>query len=329
MLGDILRFNAAAKRAAASPASIGESSIDTWLDAGRYGVDFRRRYLLPMAGCIWSCSVAQAAAFPARTFIEFYQRHGLLDIVGRPQWRHVVGGSQVYLRRLLDRFRGELRLGAGVTSIRRGADGVRLVAGGSEERFDQVVSAAHPDQLLACLADADPFERSALGAIGYAPNEAWLHTDTTLLPKRRAVWSSWNYLGSEARSGARGALDPAPICLSYWMNQLQHIPGDTDYIVTLNPPRPPKPDSVIRRMTYHHPQYTAAAIDAQRRLPAIQGRGGLWLCGAWTGYGFHEDGLRSAIEVAARLGCRPPWNAGPATDPSKATIAGAREVVTL
>jgi predicted NAD/FAD-binding protein len=309
MLRDILRFNAAAKRGYRAR-SLPEVPIGEWLEAEGYSREFRSRYLLPMAGSIWSCSMHQVTQFPLPYFVDFYHRHCLLNLVRRPQWRMVTGGSHSYVSRLLAQFRGQLRLQARVLSLRRTEHAAYVATDAGEERYDYVVSAAHSDQALKYLADADTLERRLLGAIGYAPNEAWLHTDTSFLPRRRSVWASWNYLNEDAQRCDE--IGDRAICLSYWMNLLQRIPGPSQYVVTLNPYRQPPDEKVLYHTVYDHPQYTAAAVEAQRLLPAIQNQRRTWFCGAWTAYGFHEDGLKSAIAAATALGCPPDWAGGAA-----------------
>ncbi len=306
MLTDILRFNAMAKRCWRD-GTLPETPIGEWLANNGFSRDFGTRYLLPMAGSIWSCSMRQAERFPVRYFIDFYYRHRLLNIMQRPQWRSVVGGSRNYIAKLLARFRGELRSNCEVKALRRDEHGAQVISAAGEERFDAVVSAAHSDQILRCLTDANAQERRVLGAIRYAPNQAWLHTDASFLPKRRAVWCAWNYMGPPGDLKLSDAVTDREICLSYWMNLLQSIPGDTPYVVTLNPYREPPAEKVLYHTVYDHPLYNAEAVEAQKLLPTIQGRSRVWFCGAWTGFGFHEDGLKSALAVANALGCAPAW----------------------
>jgi predicted NAD/FAD-binding protein len=222
----------------------------------------------------------------------------------------VTNGSRSYVEKLLGRFKGQLRTSAAVTSLRRSGDAVHIATAEGEERYDCAVSAAHSNQLLNFLQDADDDERRILGAIRYAPNQAYLHTDTRLLPRRRNVWAAWNYVGPPQGSD-RDAITDREICLSYWMNRLQSISGDTQYIVTLNPYEPPAADKILYQTVYDHPLYNAAAVRAQPELSTIQGRRRLWLCGAWTGFGFHEDGLKSALAVARMFGCGPAWAPAP------------------
>ena len=309
MLADILRFNRKAplwlERGEDADRSLGD-----YLDRGGYGQAFRDWYLLPMAAAIWSCPMQAMAAFPARSFIRFFVNHGLLQIAGRPRWLTVSGGGREYVRRLLADL-PDVRLRSPVECVERGEDGVRVrTARSGVERFDHVVLAAHSDQCLAMLADADDDERAVLGAIGYQPNVAWLHTDAGFLPRRRRAWSAWNYTGGRSMQGDR------PVSVTYLLNRLQPLPVSTPVMVTLNPHREIDPASVLGRYEYAHPMFDAAAVDAQSRLPSLQGRRRTWFCGAWAGYGFHEDGLRAGMAVAAGLGADAPWVEPP--DPATA-----------
>ncbi|MBS1218116.1 MAG: amine oxidoreductase [Proteobacteria bacterium] len=305
MLSDILRFNREATALAHSgctPATLGE-----FLDAGAYGRAFREWYLLPMAGAIWSCPTTAMLDYPAQTFCAFCHNHGLLQVSDRPQWRTVSGGGRTYVERLAAGI-GEIRLNSPVRGITRRLNGplVRL-AGGESRAFDAVVLACHSDQALRLLDDADEAERSVLGAIRYQDNEVILHTDRRFLPRARSAWSAWNY------HAERGA-DPAqPVGVSYLINQLQPLPFRRPVMVTLNPGNPPHPETVIDRYQYAHPVFDRAATDAQARLRRLQGRRDTWFCGAWAGYGFHEDGLKAGMAVAADLGASAPWLAQPAT----------------
>lgn len=281
-------------------------SLGQFLDREGYSAALRSRYLLPMAGLIWSCTPKQAAEYPADDFMRFFDAHGLFTAVSQPQWYSVKGGSHVYLKKLLEKFTGELRLGAGVDQLRRDRDGVLVTSRGATERYDAVVCAAHADQALRMLGDASPAERDILSGIPYSKNRVILHTDTSFLPKRRAAWSAWNY------QHPVDEIHDEPISGSYWMNLLQSIPGDTQYVVTLNPQREPKAGSILLDTHYEHPFYGAASRETHARLAEIQGRNGIWWAGAWTGYGFHEDGLRSAVNVATEFGCAPSWTKAPA-----------------
>lgn len=280
-----------------------EGSLGEFLDAEGFGPELRSRYLLPMAGLIWSCSPRQAALYPAADFMRFFQAHGLFTTMDQPVWRTVVGGSHTYVGRLLERFRGRLRMSQRVRQLRREAGGVLVASAAGEERFDRVVCATHSDQALALLADADALEARVLGGIPYTESRCVLHTDESFLPRRRAAWASWNYLHP------RDEVHDQRICGSYWMNLLQRIPGPVNYVVTLNPSRPIAPGKVLYETTYQHPLYTAASVETHALLPQIQNRAGIAWAGAWCGYGFHEDGLRSALRAVQALDaeCLPSW----------------------
>lgn len=299
MLQDILRFNRESTAAVERGVDAGET-LGQFLDRGGYGRAFREWYLLPMSAAIWSCPTGSMLGFPAATFLRFCHNHGLLQVNGRPHWRTVAGGGREYVRRLAARI-AHVRVGTPVHGVRRSPDHVDVSFAGGAERFDAIVLAVHSDQSMVLLEDADEAERSALGAVRYHPNRAWLHTDATLLPRSRDAWSAWNYLTGPAR------LDGRPVSVSYLINKLQPLPCDDPVIVTLNPVHEPRADRVIRRIDYAHPVFDVAAIEAQRRLPALQGRRRTWFCGAWTGYGFHEDGLRSGLAVANAMGVTAPW----------------------
>jgi len=230
--------------------------------------------------------------------------------VERPRWRTVTGGSREYVKRLLEPLRGRLYLDTAVTAVRRTADGVTVWdARGGEASYDQVVMAAHGDQTLALLADATPPERKLLGAFRYQDNRVLLHTDAALMPKRREVWAAWNYLATDSGD------ERARVSVSYWMNKLQNLGKVRDYFVSLNPLREPRAGSVIYETRYEHPVFTVEAMQAQERLQEIQGADRIWFCGAWSGYGFHEDGLRSAVKVVQAMGHPIPWlEQGPAQD---------------
>lgn len=300
MLQDILRFNSSVTERAAN-GTAEHISLGEFLVRNRYGDAFRDWYLLPMAAAIWSCPTQTMMSYPLATFARFCHNHGLLRVNDRPQWLTVRGGSREYVKRLAASLQ-DVRRASAVKGLQRVSDGVLVQAAGVLERYDQVVLACHSDEALALLGDtATASERRLLGAIRYQPNHAVLHTDTALLPRNRRVWSSWNYM-----AGA-GAPDSRPVSVSYLMNRLQPLPFEQPVVVSLNPFIEPDPARVIARIDYAHPLFDGPAIDAQARLPEIQGRDRLWFCGAWTGYGFHEDGLASAVRVARHLGADIPW----------------------
>jgi len=298
MLRDLERFYRWAPR---DLPALGEMGLGDYLDTLGCGEAFREDHLYPMAAAIWSTPVRDIPQYPAAAFIRFCENHGLLKLGQRPQWRTVEGGSQAYVRRLTAPFADRIVTGRRVDHILRGEDGVELHVGGETRRFDHVVIAAHADQALAMLSDADGQERTLLGAFAYRRNEAVLHSDARVMPRRRRVWSSWNY----ASRGGDG--DPA-LSVTYWMNCLQGLPETPPLFVTLNPLEAPDPLLVHRREVYHHPIFDAAAGRAQRDLWSLQGRRNTWLCGAYFGAGFHEDGLQVGLAVAEQLGgLRRPW----------------------
>lgn len=308
---EILRFNKEAKAALASGALDG-LTLGEFLQKRGFGRYFRENFLYGMGGAIWSTPSAEMSAFPARGFVQFFSNHALLSGFGRViTWRTVSGGSREYVRRALQALGPRAQAGVGASAVTRRADGKVEISfdDGSSGVFDHAVLACHSDQSLRLLADADTEERAVLGDVRYGENVAVLHRDPSLMPKLRKVWSSWNFL-SESGEGAR---KPA---VSYWMNRLQNIDRAKPLFVTLNPPVEPDPALTFGRYQYAHPQFDTAAFAAQDNLDRIQGRGGVWYAGAWTGWGFHEDGLRSGLRVAAAFGARPSWlrdlGAGPA-----------------
>ena len=294
MLADILRFNRQATRIAQDEGSADAATLGEFLDRHRYGETFRRWYLLPMAAAIWSCPMRTMLGYPLATFLRFCHNHGLLQVDHRPQWFTVAGGARQYVQKIAARL-PDVRIGTPVLAVSRneaaGKVSVRTARG--IETFDQVVLACHSDQSAALLADADGTERQLLADARYQPNRAVLHTDARLMPRLRKVWSSWNYLSDGG--------DEPNVSVTYLLNKLQPLPFRTPLFVTLNPVVEPAADQVIAEFDYEHPIFDARMIAAQRRLPEVQGRRRLWLAGAWTGYGFHEDGLKSGVAVARAL----------------------------
>ncbi len=300
MLKDILRFNGEGSRIVAAGSGY-EGTLGEFLQRGGYSRMFRDWYLLPMSGAIWSCPTKQMLEYPADTFFRFCHNHGLLQLTGRPRWKTVVGGGREYVRRLAADI-ADIRMNSPVESVVRHADGAQVRFGaGRREDYSEVVFACHSDQTLKLLADAVDAEKKLLSRINYQTNHAVLHTDASLLPRSRGAWAAWNYLTGSGDPDAR------PVSVSYYLNMLQHLSFEKPVIVTLNPPRPPRPDLVLEHFEYAHPIFDRGAIESQRELPAIQGKRHTWYCGAWTGYGFHEDGLRSGIAVANALGVSVPW----------------------
>jgi predicted NAD/FAD-binding protein len=302
MLRDVLRFNASAEQHLHN-AMRERHSVGDMLLANGYGQPFQHHYLLPMAAAIWSSRAADILQFPAATFLRFCLNHALLQIRHRPQWKTVEGGARAYVRRIVARL-DDVRLRTPVRQVRRERDGATVVHGnGVHERFDAVVLAGHAPDSLRLLDDATPDECKVLGAVRYQPNLAVLHTDPQLLPRRRRVWSAWNYV-SQASHAAHA---DRPVCVSYLINQLQALPFRSPVVVTLNPVNEPAPHTVLGRYAYEHPLLDLAAVEAQSHLPGLQGRRRTWFAGAWTGYGFHEDGLKSALRVARDFDVLPTW----------------------
>jgi predicted NAD/FAD-binding protein len=302
MLRDIARFNEEAPRLLAAPGG-DPISLGEMLERGGYSSAFAREYLLPMAAAIWSSTLDGILDFPARSFIRFFVNHGLLSVNGQPQWRTVRGGSREYVACLVKSGRFEARRSSPVHAITRTPGGVQVHAGSGEaERFDQVVFATPADRTLAILgASASALERKLLGAFRYQPNRAVVHGDRDLLPRRRRVWASWNYLAQDDGSGSNR------VSVSYWMNRLQNLPLSAPVIVSLNPIREPAANRVFAEFLYQHPQFDHAVIEAQRLMPGIQGGQRAWFCGSYCGYGFHEDAVQAGLAVAAALGAPAPW----------------------
>lgn len=294
MLRDILRFNRLTTAMAVSGADAALAQpIGAFLDAHGFGTPFREDYFLPMVACIWSCPTEQMLRFPMATMIRFCHNHGLLQVANRPQWFTVTGGSREYVRKVLARLK-DTRLATPVTHVTRHAQGVTVHTAQGAETFDGVVMACHSDQALRLLgSQATANERDLLGAIRYQPNRAVLHTDTALLPQKRSAWAAWNY-----ERAAQADTEQAQVCLHYLINALQPLPWQQPVVVSLNPVREPDPATVIQEIAYDHPVFDQAAIDAQARLPAIQGTQGVWYAGAWCGYGFHEDGFQAGLRAA-------------------------------
>lgn len=300
MLADLMRFNREATRLAESGAPL-SGTLGEFLDSRGYGREVRELYLIPMAACIWSTPTTQINRFPLATFLHFCANHGLLAVSNRPQWRTVKGGAREYVKKLLAALH-DVRLGCPVHQVRRFADHVELATDHGAERFDQVVLATHTDQSLAMLERPSLEERSVLKAIPYQANTAILHTDERLLPRRRRAWASWNF------HAPKPELSEEPVSLTYLINRLQPLPFTTPVMVTMNPVEAPREDKVLGTYDYHHPVFLEGSDEAKRRVVPLQGRERTWFCGAWTRYGFHEDGLLSAVNVARQMGVAIPWN---------------------
>jgi hypothetical protein len=301
MLRDIRRFY----REAPGDLALVEdchTTLGDYLDANAYGSSFRTDHLLPMAASIWSAPPGAILNYPAASFIRFQDSHGLLRLRNRPPWRTVAGGSSVYVERLTRSYADRIQISNGVRAVRRLGHHVQIRnRAGEISTFDHVVIATHADQALDLLEQPTDQERRLLGAFSYSRNIAILHSDAAMMPRRRAVWSSWNHIGQSDDA----AVHASPT-VTYWMNALQNIPDETPLFVTLNPQRTPR--HVWHSETYEHPLFDVAAIRAQRQLWSLQGRQRTWYCGAYFGAGFHEDGLQAGLAVAEALGGRRrPW----------------------
>jgi predicted NAD/FAD-binding protein len=295
LLVDVLRFNHRARRLLGDRRDT--ASLGDFVRHGRYGDLFASHYLVPLGSAIWSADPTTFDAIPATTVASFFDHHGMLALKGRPEWRTVSGGSSRYVEALVRPFRHRVRLGSAVEKVtRRGTQVLVMSAGQGEESFDAVVMAAHSDQALKLLSDPSPTEREVLGAISYRDNVATLHTDVSLLPRRRAAWAAWNYHRSPE-------LCRAPT-VTYWMNCLQRLRSSAELLVTLNREHEIDPHRVLGQWRYAHPVFDQGSVRAQRRLGELQGRRGTFYCGAYWGYGFHEDGVRSGVDVARLLGAR-------------------------
>lgn len=315
-LWQIDRFNREAV-AALGEAGTARQSLGEYVRAREYGEDFLRWYLLPMAGAVWSSPPHKTLDFPATTLLRFFHNHGFLGLRTQHPWRTVTGGSRTYVEALSAPFRHRIRAGAPVTRIRRRSQGVDVeLITGEVTRFDHVVLACHADQALGLLADPTPDEERLLGAFRYELNETFLHTDTSVMPRTRMAWSSWNH-----RVGRALADGVTPTSTHYWMNSLQGVSERENYFVSLNARPLIDPTRIVRRIEYAHPLFDRRAVDAQAELPRLNQRPErqTYFCGSYFRYGFHEDALRSGYDAAAELLQRDPWPEGavlPANGPS-------------
>ena len=297
-LFEVLKFNSGAKSALQSypHATLGELIKKMGL-----GDWFERYYILPMGGAIWSCPLSAILTFPAKFFIEFFDAHGLLTVTQQPQWHTVTGGSAVYIKKLTASFCDKIKTSCGVTKVTRHNNKVQITdANGGEAEYDHVIFASHADETLQMLADPAPAEQATLGAFRYQKNVAVLHKHEALMPRRRACWSSWIYHADTSRQDQ-------PLSVTYWMNHLQGIDKNYPLFVTLNPRQTIPENDVFERHIFTHPIYDPAAVEAQTRLRTLQGQNNTWFCGAYQRNGFHEDGLASAVDIAAQMGITAPW----------------------
>lgn len=299
MVFDILKFNSIASKNSEVPVEV---SLQDYLDKLGMGEWFRKYYLQAMGAAIWSCSVETILKFPAQSFLRFFKNHGLLTVNDHPQWYTVSGGSREYVNRLKASFEDRIRLNCGVRKVSRINGKVSIEdENGAAEEYDHVIFSCHADQTLQILDQTDDDERDIIGAFQYQKNKVVVHQDLSFMPATKAAWASWIYL-----SESKVDKDPV-VSLSYWMNNLQPLKTNDPVIVTLNPGRAPAPEKTIDEHIFDHPVFTVQGLQAQLRIETIQGRGGVWHCGAYQRYGFHEDGLLSAVNVAKMLGVSPPW----------------------
>jgi predicted NAD/FAD-binding protein len=299
MLLEIVKFNKKAESFINEDCSI---TLGQCLDKLALGPWFRDYYLLAMGAAIWSSPAESILDFPAQTFIRFFKNHGLLNINNRPQWYTVTGGSKEYVARLTATFSDKIKCDKGVVSVaRKGTKWVVTDIDDGVEEFDQVVFACHADEAIAMLENPSQDVRDVIGAFTYQQNKVIVHGDETFMPRNKKTWASWIYL-SDQKNGADNC-----ISLSYWMNNLQPLNTDKTILVTLNPGRRPKEHLIYDEHTFSHPVFDVPAIKAQLKIDDIQGKDGLWFCGAYQRYGFHEDGLLSAVNVATKMGIKIPW----------------------
>lgn len=303
MLRDLGRFNALTQRIAehGNEAQL-QQPLGDFLREHAFGAAFRDWYFMPMVACIWSCPTDQMLRFPVATMIRFCHNHGLNQVRDRPQWRTVTGGARNYVDRIVTHI-ADKRLATPVRSVARHGPGagVTVHTDRGMQHFDKLVLATHSDQSLALLADADAAERATLGAIRYHPNRAVLHTDASVLPRHRRAWAAWNYESSAGTATALPAPGAGPVCLHYLLNRLQPLPWSQPVLVSLNPIRAIAPEHIVGQYDYAHPVFDQPAVAAQARVAALQGVRDTFFCGAWMGYGFHEDGLKAGLDVARRL----------------------------
>lgn len=302
MLGDLVRFYRSA------PSLLGRSDLSgvtlgEYLDREGYAASFIEDHLLPMGAAIWSTTAREMRAYPLLAFVRFFTSHGLFSLIGRPKWRTVSGGSRNYVNKMLAEIGPDIRLNAGVTQIRRFDGQVEITdVSGHRDVFSDVVIASHADQALRMLGDPDGDEKALLGAFSYTDNKAVLHSDLGLMPQRRRVWSSWNYIANSQDS------EDGQLCVTYWMNRLQGLNRRHNLFLTLNPTRKIDSDKLLQSFDYTHPLFNQKALDAQQQLWRLQGRRNTWFCGSYFGHGFHEDALQSGLAVAEALGGhRRPW----------------------
>lgn len=318
LLKEIVRFN---KTAHAQLNQLeNERSYDytlgEFLNKNNFSIDLQQNYLLPMAAAIWSCPVDTMHNFPAFSFLRFFANHGLIDLKNRPQWRSVVGGSREYIRKMMPLLNSKVSIKDGANSVIRHAKKASIICKDEMFDFDKVIFACHADEALQLLQNPSAQEQDILSSFHYQENITYLHTDESLMPKRKKAWCSWNYL---AQSGQN--VSESKVTATYWMNNLQKINAEKDYLVTLNPFTEINQNKIIKKMVYHHPVFNRDAMFAQTRLDELQGQQNSYFCGSYAGYGFHEDALTASVRVCEKLGVTAPWNQ---TYNNKVAVGGTR-----
>ena len=298
MLYEILKFNRLGTRFLKNPT---DETLSAFLKRNHFSDWFHDYYILPMGGAIWSCSTETMTDFPARSFLRFFANHGLLTVNDQPQWYTVTGGSRNYVQKILDEMPAKVRTGTAVTSVTQKGKKFEVLANGKAEIYDQVVFACHADQALQIIQDKTPAEQNILGAFSYQKNKLVVHQDDTFMPHRKSCWASWVYLSRSAKDKRE------TVSLSYWMNNLQNFESDAPIHVTLNPDARPDENTILDEHDFAHPIFDEKAVAAQGHIDDVQGVRGLWFCGAYQRYGFHEDGLLSAVNVARKIGVDIPW----------------------
>lgn len=299
MLLDIIKFNKKSIQLVENAEINADLTLNDFIDDLKLGDYFKNYYLFPMAGSIWSCPLELIKNYPAKAFLQFFYNHGLLTVTNQPQWYTVKGGSKEYVKKITDRFKGKIKLNCSVVKTQKLSEKILLTdSDDAVYDFDHVIFAAHADQTYKILTDKTKEEEKILSKIKSSKNTAFLHKDVEQMPKNKAAWASWIYLTSHKEN---------KVSLSYWMNNLQNIDSKYPLFVTLNPINSIKKEDVFGKFNYEHPIFDLEAIQAQKDLPKIQGQRNIWFCGAWTKYGFHEDGLNSALNIVKNFGVEVPW----------------------
>lgn len=318
MLRDIFKFNKRAHEDLMNGALCG-LTLDDYLQKAQFSNRLKNDYLVPMTSAIWSTPSTKMLEFPAESLIQFMKNHSLIQS-SRPKWRTVTGGSREYVKKLTQDTNADFKKNAEVVSVERVSNGAKVTdINGHEHIYDHVIMASHSDQSLKILKDASKAEHDILAAVQYVKNDVWLHRDPALMPKRKKAWAAWNYLGN------KNVMNDRDVSVTYWMNKLQNIDEEYPLFVTLNPIHKPSEELTFNRYDYSHPLFDTAAINAQNNLHEIQGKNHVWFCGAWTGFGFHEDGLKSGLAVARSLGGIVPW--GEQTYPGHSNVANDKAIL--